>query len=98
MLAVGQIVAAAAVFVATHFAMGFINSSAGGSGGSLLFPSATTPTRWAMLGAASPDRQGHGCPTLVPLDAPPGVRERRDESIALARDRGDEARVAVVVL
>ena len=59
MLAVEQIVAAAAVFVATHFAMGFINSSVGGSGGSLLFPFATdAPTRWAFLGAAS--RTGRG--------------------------------------
>jgi hypothetical protein len=38
MLAIERIVAAAAVFIAAHFAMGFINSSAGGSGGSLLFP------------------------------------------------------------
>jgi hypothetical protein len=61
MLAIERIVAAAAVFVAAHFAMGFINSSAGGSGGSLLFPFATdAPTRWAfgsldgMLGLLSP--------------------------------------------
>jgi hypothetical protein len=61
MLAVERILAAAAVFVAAHFAMGFINSSAGGSGGSLLFPFATdAPTRWAfgsldgMLGLLSP--------------------------------------------
>jgi hypothetical protein len=38
MLAIERILAATAVFVAAHFAMGFINSSAGGSGGSLLFP------------------------------------------------------------
>ena len=61
MLAIERILAAAAVFVAAHFAMGFINSSAGGSGGSLLFPFATdAPTRWAfgsldgMLGLLSP--------------------------------------------
>lgn len=61
MLAIERIVAAAAVFVAAHFAMGFINSSAGGSGGSLLFPFATdAPTRWVfgsldgMLGLLSP--------------------------------------------
>jgi hypothetical protein len=61
MLAIERILAAAAVFVAAHFAMGFINSSAGGSGGSLLFPFATdAPTRWVfgsldgMLGLLSP--------------------------------------------
>lgn len=44
-----RLVAATAVFVAAHFAMGFINSSAGGSGGSLLFPFATdAPTRWVF--------------------------------------------------
>jgi hypothetical protein len=49
MLAIERIVAAAAVFVAAHVAMGFINSSAGGSGGSLLFPFATdAPTRWVF--------------------------------------------------
>jgi hypothetical protein len=48
-LAIERILAAAAVFVAAHFAMGFINSSAGGTGGSLLFPFATdAATRWAF--------------------------------------------------
>lgn len=42
-----RLVAAAALFVAAHFAMGYINPSAGGSGGALLFPYATdAPTRW----------------------------------------------------
>ena len=61
MLAIERILAAAAVFVAAHFAMGFINSSAGGSGGSLLFPFATdAPSRWVfgslngMLGLLTP--------------------------------------------
>jgi hypothetical protein len=61
MLAIERILAAAAVFVAAHFAMGFINSSAGGSGGSLLFPFATNaPGRWifgsldGMLGLLIP--------------------------------------------
>jgi hypothetical protein len=46
MLLVERLIAAAAVFVAAHFAMGFIKASAGGSGGSLLFPFATNaPTR-----------------------------------------------------
>jgi hypothetical protein len=49
MLVIERIIAATAVFVAAHFAMGFVNSSAGGSGGSLLFPFATdAPTRWAF--------------------------------------------------
>jgi hypothetical protein len=61
MLVVERLIAAAAVFVAAHFAMGFINPSAGGSGGSLLFPYATNaPTRWVfgnldgMLGLVVP--------------------------------------------
>jgi hypothetical protein len=61
MLLVERIIAVAAVFVAAHFAMGFINASAGGSGGSLLFPFATdAPTRWVfgsldgMLGLLTP--------------------------------------------
>jgi len=49
MLLVERLTAAAAVFVAAHFAMSFINASAGGSGGSVLFPFATNaPTRWAF--------------------------------------------------
>jgi hypothetical protein len=49
MLLIERLIAAAAVFVAAHFAMGFINASAGGSGGSLLFPFATNaPTRWVF--------------------------------------------------
>ena len=47
MIFVERLIAAAAVFLAAHFAMGFINASAGGSGGSLLFPFATNaPSRW----------------------------------------------------
>jgi hypothetical protein len=49
MLLVERLIAAVAVFVAAHFAMGFINASAGGSGGTLLFPFATNaPSRWAF--------------------------------------------------
>ena len=49
MLLVERLIAAAAVFVAAHFAMGFINASAGGTGGSLLFPFATNaPSRWVF--------------------------------------------------
>ena len=46
---VERLIAAAALFVAAHFAMGFINPSAGGSGGALIFPfAADAPTRWAF--------------------------------------------------
>ena len=49
MFLVEPLIAAAAVFVAAHFAMGFINASAGGSGGSLLFRFATNaPSRWVF--------------------------------------------------
>jgi hypothetical protein len=49
MFQIERLLAAAAVFVAAHFAMGFINSSAGGSGGSVLFPFAMdAPTRWVF--------------------------------------------------
>lgn len=49
MLLIERLVAAAALFVAAHFAMGFINPSAGGTGGSLLFPYATdAPGRWVF--------------------------------------------------
>ena len=40
----------------------------------------------------------HGYLSLIAPTAPSGVRESGDESIALARDRCDEAWVAVVVL
>ena len=47
MLLLEQLLAAGALFVAAHFAMGYLNPSAGGSGGTLLFPYATNaPTRW----------------------------------------------------
>lgn len=44
-----RLIAAAALFVAAHFAMGYVNSSAGGSRGALIFPFATdAPSRWAF--------------------------------------------------
>ena len=47
MLVIERLIAAAALFVGAHFAMGYINPSAGGSGGALLFPFASdAPTRW----------------------------------------------------
>jgi hypothetical protein len=49
MLAIERIVAAAAVLGAAHFAMGFIKSSAGGSGGSLR----PTAPRLNAIGTAS---------------------------------------------
>lgn len=46
---VERLIAATALFVAAHFCMGYINPSAGGSGGALIFPFATdAPTRWAF--------------------------------------------------
>jgi hypothetical protein len=49
MVLIERLTVATAVFVAAHFAMGFINASAGGSGGSLLFPfAANAPTRWVF--------------------------------------------------
>ena len=49
MLVIERLVAAAAVFVAAHFAMGYINASAGGTGGALLFPFASNAgSRWVF--------------------------------------------------
>ncbi len=49
MFIVERLIAAFAIFTAAHFSMGFINSSAGGSGGALLFPFATNSTsQWAF--------------------------------------------------
>lgn len=49
MFIVERLVAALAIVSAAHFSMGFINSSAGGSGGALLFPFATNSTsQWAF--------------------------------------------------
>jgi hypothetical protein len=49
MFMIERLIAATAVFVAAHFAMGFINASAGGTDGSLLFPFASNaPTRWVF--------------------------------------------------
>lgn len=56
-------VAALALFVAAHFSMGYINSSAGGAGGSLLFPFAVNaPGRW-LFGALD----GSPFVLLIPL-------------------------------
>lgn len=49
MLVVERLIASAALFVAAHFAMGYLNPSAGGAGGALIFPFATdAPSRWAF--------------------------------------------------
>jgi hypothetical protein len=49
MIVIERLIAATALFVAAHFAMGFLNPSAGGSGGALIFPFATdSPSRWAF--------------------------------------------------
>jgi hypothetical protein len=49
MFLIERLAAAIALVVAAHFAMGYVNSSAGGSGGALIFPFATdAPSRWAF--------------------------------------------------
>lgn len=49
MSVIERLLATTALFVAAHFAMGYLNPSAGGSGGALIFPFATdAPTRWAF--------------------------------------------------
>ena len=49
MSVIERLVAGAAVFAAAHFAMGYINSSAGGSGGALIFPFASNAgSRWVF--------------------------------------------------
>jgi hypothetical protein len=51
MFAIERLVAATALFVAAHFAMGYLNPAAGGSGGALIFPFASdAPTRWVFGG------------------------------------------------
>ncbi len=49
MFFVERLIATAALFIAAHFCMGYINPSAGGTGGGLIFPFASdAPTRWAF--------------------------------------------------
>jgi hypothetical protein len=49
MFLIERLIAATALFVAAHFAMGYINPAAGGGGGALIFPFAgDAPTRWAF--------------------------------------------------
>jgi hypothetical protein len=49
MLVVDRLIATTALFAAAHFCIGYINPSAGGNGGALIFPFATdAPTRWAF--------------------------------------------------
>ena len=44
-----RLIVATALFLAAHFSMGYLNPSAGGSGGALIFPFATdAPTRWVF--------------------------------------------------
>ncbi len=51
MAIIERLIASAALFTAAHFCMGFINPSAGGTGGALIFPFATdAPTRWVFGG------------------------------------------------
>jgi hypothetical protein len=47
MTIIERLIAALALFVAAHFSKGYINSSAGGTGGILLFPfSVSSHSRW----------------------------------------------------
>ena len=47
MIAIERLIAAAAIFITANFAMAYLNPSAGGAGGNLIFPFATdAPTRW----------------------------------------------------
>lgn len=49
MFLVERLIAAASLVVAAHFAMGYINPSAGGNGGALLFPFASNAgSRWVF--------------------------------------------------
>jgi hypothetical protein len=48
-IVIERLIAASALFVAAHFAMGFLNPSAGGTGGALIFPFASNAgSRWAF--------------------------------------------------
>jgi hypothetical protein len=63
MFVIEKLIAATALFVAAHFAMGYINPSAGGTGGALLFPFASNAgSRW-LFGALD----GGPFVLLVPL-------------------------------
>ena len=47
MLVIERLIAATVIFVAANFSMAYINPSAGGAGGGLIFPfAADAPTRW----------------------------------------------------
>ena len=49
MFLIERLIAASALVAAAHFVMGYVNPSAGGSGGALIFPFASdAPTRWAF--------------------------------------------------
>ena len=49
MVVIERLAASALIFVAAHFAMGFINPSAGGRGGALLFPfPSNAGSRWVF--------------------------------------------------
>ena len=67
MFVIERLIAATALFIAAHFAMGYINSSAGGSGGALLFPFATdAPSRW-VFGSLDGGPQGLLIPVMIGL-------------------------------
>ena len=67
MLLIERLIAAAAIFVAANFSMAYINPSAGGVGGNLIFPFATdAPTRW-IFGSLDNGPLALLVPTMIAL-------------------------------
>ena len=67
MFVIERLIAAAAIFVAANFSMAYINPSAGGVGGSLIFPFATdAPTRW-IFGSLDNGPLALLVPTMIAL-------------------------------
>jgi hypothetical protein len=62
-----RVIAAGAIFVAANFAMSYINPSAGGVGGGVIFPFATdAPTRW-LFGSLDNGPLALLIPTMIGL-------------------------------
>ena len=67
MFLVERLIAAAAIFLAANFSMAYINPSAGGAGGGLIFPFATdAPTRW-IFGSLQTGPLALLVPTMIAL-------------------------------
>ncbi len=67
MLIVERLIAAVAIVAAAHFSMGFINSSAGGSGGALLFPFPTNSASQWVFGSLDRGMLGLLIPVMIGL-------------------------------